>query len=175
MVGVGSVGTRCWVVLLLGREGGDPLFLQVKEAERSVLEPYLGSSVYTQQGRRVVEGQRMIQSASDIFLGWERVHGLEGVERDHYFRQLWDWKASADIDSMNPEMLGFYAEVCAATLAKAHARSGDAVTLAAYVGGGTALGEGMAGFSAAYADLNERDHAEAVARWTAGTPPEGSA
>ena len=168
VVGVGSVGTRCWVVLLLGREDGDPLFLQVKEAERSVLEPHLGLSAYTQQGRRVVEGQRIVQSASDIFLGWERVQMPDGVVRDHYFRQLWDWKASADIDSMDPVILGFYAEMCAATLAKAHARSGDAVTLAAYLGKGGALGEAMVDFAAAYADLNERDHADAVARWGLG-------
>jgi hypothetical protein len=167
VVGVGSVGTRCWVALLLGREDGDPLFLQVKEAERSVLEPYLGRSTYQHQGRRVVEGQRLVQSASDIFLGWERVRTPDGVERDHYFRQLWDWKVSADIDSMNPVVLGIYAEMCASILARAHARSGDAVALSAYLGSGAALGDAMTRFSVAYADLNERDHARAVEQWSA--------
>jgi hypothetical protein len=165
VVGVGSVGTRCWVALLLGREDGDPLFLQVKEAEESVLAPHLGRSAYQHQGRRVVEGQRMVQSGSDIFLGWERVQGLDGRTHDHYFRQLWDWKVSPDVDNMDPVMLGIYAEMCGLTLARAHARSGDAVSMAAYLGGGSALAEAMVGFSCAYADLNERDHAAAVAAW----------
>ena len=165
VVGVGSVGTRCWVALLLGRENGDPLFLQVKEAERSVLEPYLGRSVYDQQGRRVVEGQRMLQSASDIFLGWERVRMVDGTGRDHYFRQLWDWKVSADIDTMDPVLLTHYADLCAYTLARAHARSGDSVSISAYLGNGKVLGEAMTEFAALYADQNERDHAEAVRRW----------
>jgi len=170
VVGVGSVGTRCWVALLLGREDGDPLFLQVKEAERSVLEPHLGRSAYQHQGRRVVEGQRTVQAGSDIFLGWERIAAPDGATHDHYFRQLWDWKVSADIDSMDPVLLGIYSRICAVALARAHARSGDAVALSAYLGNGTALGEAMVGFSSTYADLNERDHAEAVARWRTAPP-----
>jgi uncharacterized protein (DUF2252 family) len=165
VVGVGSVGTRCWVALLLGREGGDPLFIQVKEAERSVLEPYLGRSVYEQQGRRVVEGQRMLQSASDIFLGWERVRTVDGTARDHYFRQLWDWKLSADIDTMDEVLLTHYADLCAYTLARAHARSGDSVAISGYLGSGKVLGEGMTEFAALYADQNEKDHADAIRRW----------
>lgn len=171
VVGVGSVGTRCWVALLLGREGGDPLFIQVKEAERSVLEPHLGRSVYDQQGRRVVEGQRMLQSASDIFLGWERLRLLDGSARDHYFRQLWDWKVSADVDTMDAELLTQYSSLCAYTLARAHARSGDSVAISAYLGNGKVLGEAMTEFSTLYADQNERDHTEAVARWFDGVVP----
>ncbi len=169
VVGVGSVGTRCWVALLLGREDGDPLFLQVKEAERSVLEPYLGRSPYQHQGRRVVEGQRTVQAGSDIFLGWERIATPDGATHDHYFRQLWDWKISADIDAMSPVVLGIYSQLCGVALARAHARSGDAVAIASYLGNGNTMGESMVGFSAAYADLNERDHAEAVARWSSAT------
>ena len=167
VVGVGSVGTRCWVALLLGREDGDPLFLQVKEAEASVLEPYLGRSAYQHQGRRVVEGQRTVQAGSDIFLGWERIATPDGATHDHYFRQLWDWKVSADIDAMSPVVLGIYSQLCGVTLARAHARSGDALAISSYLGNGNTLGEAMIGFSSAYADLNERDHAEAVARWSA--------
>jgi hypothetical protein len=166
VVGVGSVGTRCWVALLVGRDDGDPLFLQVKEAERSVLEPYLGRSAYQHQGRRVVEGQRTVQAGSDIFLGWERIATPDGATHDHYFRQLWDWKISADIDAMSPVVLGVYSQLCGVALARAHARSGDAVTISSYLGNGAVLGESMIGFSSAYADLNERDHAEAVARWS---------
>jgi hypothetical protein len=173
VVGVGSVGTRCWVALLLGREDGDPLFLQVKEAERSVLEPYLGRSAYQHQGRRVVEGQRTVQAGSDIFLGWERVATPDGATHDHYFRQLWDWKISADIDVMSPVVLGVYAQLCGVALARAHARSGDPVAISSYLGSGTAFGEAMVGFSATYADLNERDHAEAVARWSGETATTG--
>ena len=164
VVGVGSVGTRCWVALLVGREDGDPLFIQVKEAEPSVLERHLGQSVYPENGRRVVEGQRMMQSASDIFLGWDRVDGVDGRTHDYYFRQLWDWKASADIDTMSPTLLRLYAKLCGNTLARAHARSGDAVAISAYLGGGNALGQAMAQFSHAYADQNDADHAAFAAR-----------
>jgi len=165
VVGVGSVGTRCWVALLLGRDDRDPLFLQVKEAQRSVLEPYLERSVYDHQGRRVVEGQRLVQATSDIFLGWERVVGPDGVPRDHYFRQLWDWKVSADVDAMDPPMMDAYAQLCGRVLARAHARTGDGIAISAYLGSGKVLAETMGAFAAAYADQNERDHAEAVARW----------
>ena len=155
------------MALLVGREDGDPLFIQVKEAESSVLERYLGKSVYPEKGRRVVEGQRMMQSASDIFLGWERVIGLDGRTHDYYFRQLWDWKASADIDTMSPTLLRLYAKICGNTLARAHARSGDSLAISAYLGGGNALGQAMAEFSNAYADQNERDHAAFAAQLAA--------
>jgi uncharacterized protein (DUF2252 family) len=167
VVGVGSVGTRCWVILLVGRDDEDPLFLQVKEAEASVLEPHLGRSRYGHHGRRVVEGQRLIQSGSDIFLGWERLPGVDGRDHDYYFRQLWDWKASADIDAMSPTTLSIYAEICGYTLARAHARSGDASAIAAYLGSGQSMARAMAAFSSAYADQNEKDHAAFTAQWEA--------
>ena len=134
VVGVGSVGTRGWIVLLLGRDETDPLFLQVKEAEASVLEPYLGKSAFDNHGQRVVDGQRLMQAASDIFLGWIRIEGLDGMSRDFYVRQLWDWKGSADVETMSPQAMTVYAELCGWTLARAHARSGDAVAIAAYLG-----------------------------------------
>ncbi|MCD9624042.1 DUF2252 domain-containing protein [Rhabdothermincola salaria] len=163
VVGVGSVGTRCWVALLMGKDDDDPLFLQVKEAEASVLEPHLRPSGFAQHGQRVVEGQRLMQATSDIFLGWERLHGVDGRDHDYYFRQLWDWKASADVDGMDPALLARYAQMCGYTLARAHARSGDAVALSAYLGGGKALGEAMVRFASVYADQNERDHEAFVA------------
>ncbi len=126
VVGVGSVGTRAWIVLMLGNDDNDPLFLQIKEAERSVLEPYLGTSAFANHGQRVVEGQRLMQAASDIMLGWLRMKGLDGVERDFYIRQLWDGKGSALVDAMDPRTMAVYAEACGWTLARAHARSGDA-------------------------------------------------
>jgi uncharacterized protein (DUF2252 family) len=166
VVGVGSVGTRAWIVLMLGRDGDDPLFLQAKEAQPSVLEPYLGKSQFTNSGQRVVEGQRLMQAASDIMLGWIRTVGLDGVERDFYIRQLWDAKGSAIIEAMSPSVLTWYAKVCGWTLAKAHARSGDAVAIAAYLGGSSAFDRALSSFSEAYADQNERDYTalqEAVA------------
>ena len=166
VVGVGSVGTRAWIVLMLGRDGDDPLFLQAKEAQPSVLEPYLGKSQFANSGQRVVEGQRLMQAASDIMLGWIRTVGLDGVERDFYIRQLWDAKGSAVIETMSPSVLTWYANVCGWTLAKAHARSGDAVAIAAYLGGSGAFDRAIWSFSEAYADQNERDYSalkEAVA------------
>ncbi len=163
VVGVGSVGTRCWVALLIGKDDQDPLFLQVKEAEASVMEPFLGKSGFAQHGQRVVEGQRLTQSASDIFLGWERTRGLDDLSHDYYFRQLWDWKASADVATMPPEMLKVYAQLCGYALARAHARTGDAVAISGYLGQGKVLGAAMARFASAYADQNERDHATLVA------------
>jgi uncharacterized protein (DUF2252 family) len=157
VVGVGSVGTRAWIMLLLGRDGGDPLFLQFKEAQRSVLEPFLGKSQFTQHGQRVVEGQRLMQSASDILLGWERIAGLDGIVRDFYIRQLWDAKGSAMVETMDPSTLELYGEICAWTLARAHARSGDAVAIASYLGKGDTFDRALAAFSEAYADQNERD------------------
>jgi len=159
VVGVGSVGTRAWVVLLLGRDADDPLFLQAKEAQASVLEPFLGKSEFANHGQRVVEGQRMMQAASDIMLGWDRIVGLDGVERDFYVRQLWDWKASAEIELMDVQRLGVYAQMCGWTLARAHARSGDAIAVGSYLGSGAAFDEALATFAELYADQNERDFA----------------
>jgi uncharacterized protein (DUF2252 family) len=158
VVGVGSVGTRAWVVLLLGRDSDDPLFLQAKEAERSVLEPFLAKSQFDQQGRRVVEGQRLMQAASDIFLGWLRTSDIDGESRDFYVRQLWDWKGSADIATMRPSDMATYARLCAWTLARAHARSGDAIAIAAYLGSGDVFDRAITEFSESYADQNERDY-----------------
>jgi uncharacterized protein (DUF2252 family) len=157
VVGVGSVGTRVWIVLLLGRDDDDPLFLQVKEAEPSVLEPHLGRSEFANSGQRVVEGQRLMQSASDIFLGWYRNPGaLDGTPRDFYVRQLWDWKGSIDLEREPPG--AGYAEMCAWTLARAHARSGDRIGIAAYLGRGDVFDRAVQAFAEAYADQNERDH-----------------
>src|SRR3954454_25286263 len=136
VVGVGSVGTRAWIVLMLGRDDGDPLFLQLKEAEASVLEPHLGKSEHANHGQRVVEGQRLMQSASDVMLGWLRTSGVDGVQRDFYIRQLWDGKGSALVEAMDPTALATYAHVCGWTLAHAHARSGDAAAIAGYLGSG---------------------------------------
>jgi uncharacterized protein (DUF2252 family) len=158
VVGVGSVGTRCWIALMLGRDDADPLFLQVKEAEQSVLEAHAGKSGYANHGQRVVEGQRLLQAASDIMLGWIRTVGLDGVERDFYLRQLWDGKFSADIDAMSPSQLDIYARLCGWTLARGHARSGDRIAIGAYLGSNDAFDRAMVGFSEAYADQNERDY-----------------
>jgi uncharacterized protein (DUF2252 family) len=162
VVGVGSVGTRCWIVLMLGRDEGDPLFIQIKEAQASVLEPYLGKSRFDNHGQRVVEGQRLMQASSDIFLGWIRLTGLDGHPRDYYCRQLWDWKVSVDLEAVVPRGLVLYAQALGWTLARAHARSGDRVAIAEYLGKGTAFDEAVADFASAYADVNERDH-EALA------------
>ena len=158
VVGVGSVGTRAWVVLLLGRDGEDPLFLQAKEAQPSVLEPYLGKSQFTSHGQRVVEGQRLVQAASDIMLGWLSSVGLDGVKRDFYVRQLWDAKGSALVEVMEPIALEIYARVCGSSLAKAHARSGDAVAIASYLGTSRVFDKALAEFAESYADQNERDY-----------------
>ncbi len=163
VVGVGSVGTRAWILLLLGRDGHDPLLLQAKEAQASVLERFVGRSAYRNSGQRVVAGQRLMQATSDIFLGWERTTGLDGRERDFYVRQLRDWKGSADVDSMKASAMTLYARICGATLARAHARSGDRIALAAYLGDGDSFDRAVASFASAYADQNERDH-QAVSR-----------
>ncbi|HUK72216.1 MAG TPA: DUF2252 domain-containing protein [Streptosporangiaceae bacterium] len=164
VVGVGSVGTRCWIVLMLGRDESDPLFLQVKEAERSVLSAFVGASKYANQGQRVVAGQRLMQASSDIFLGWQRTErGLDGKTRDFYIRQLRDWKFSIEIDSMIPNGLRLYGELCGWTLARAHARSGDRIAIASYLGGSDVFDRAIAEFSTAYADQNERDHAALAA------------
>jgi uncharacterized protein (DUF2252 family) len=174
VVGVGSVGTRCWIALFLGRDANDPLFLQIKEAEASVLEPHAGRSGFANHGQRVVEGQRLLQASSDILLGWVRTTGLDGQDRDFYLRQLWDWKMSADIDTMAPQVLGIYAQLCGWTLARAHARSGDRVAIAAYLGSNDTFDRAIADFSRDYADQNERDYA-AVASELQGAPaPSGA-
>jgi uncharacterized protein (DUF2252 family) len=157
VVGVGSVGTRAWVVLMLGDDSGDPLFLQLKEAQDSVLEPYLGKSVHANHGQRVVEGQRLMQAASDIMLGWFRTDGLDGVQRDFYIRQLWDGKGSALVEAMEPTVMAVYARFCGWTLARAHARSGDAAAIAGYLGSGDSFDRAMASFAEIYADQNDAD------------------
>jgi len=159
VVGVGSVGTRAWIVLFLGRDGGDPLFLQAKEASQSVLAPYVGKSSYDNQGQRVVEGQRLMQAASDIFLGWDRLEGIDGVKRDYYVRQLRDWKGSWAPETMSPEAMSLFGQLCGWTLARAHARSGDRIAIGAYLGSGDTFDRAIESFALAYAKQNERDHA----------------
>jgi uncharacterized protein (DUF2252 family) len=168
VVGVGSVGTRAWVVLLTGADDDDPLFLQAKEAEASVLEPYAGASEYSNHGQRVVEGQRLMQAASDIFLGWCSATGIDGRQRDFYVRQLWDWKRSADIELLSPTGLEVYARMCGQTLARAHARSGDRVAIASYLGSGDSFDEAIADFSEDYAEQNLLDHEALVAAIDSG-------
>ena len=158
VVGVGSVGTRAWIVLMLGRDDNDPLFLQLKEAQASVLEPFLGKSTYAQHGQRVVEGQRLTQAASDIMLGWIKTDDADGVSRHFYMRQLWDGKGSAIVESMDPKAMTLYAQLCGWSLAKAHARSGDAIAIGSYLGGGESFDRALASFAEAYADQNERDY-----------------
>jgi uncharacterized protein (DUF2252 family) len=167
VVGVGSVGTRAWVVLMTGADD-DPLFLQAKEAEASVLEPYAGASRFDNHGQRVVEGQRLLQAASDIFLGWCPALGFDGQQRDFYVRQLWDWKRSVEIERLTPHGLELYARMCGWTLARAHARSGDRVAIAAYLGAGDAFDKAIAEFSESYAEQSERDHAALVEAIDAG-------
>lgn len=171
VVGVGSVGTRCWIFLLLGRDGRDPLFLQAKEADTSVLAEHVGASRYRNQGERVVSGQRLMQAASDIFLGWQRVDGIDGKQRDFYVRQLRDWKGIAMPEMMSPRQLAAFGDVCGMTLARAHARSGDRVAIAAYLGRGEAFDRALVAFAEAYADQNERDHQALVDAVRAGRLP----
>ncbi|WP_437985531.1 DUF2252 domain-containing protein [Sorangium sp. So ce117] len=158
VVGVGSVGARAWIILLFGRDEEDPLFLQAKEAQASVLERFLGKSAYPNSGQRVVAGQRLMQAASDIFLGWQRVKGADGIERDFYVRQLRDWKFSVDIAALDRVLLTTYGGLCGWTLARAHARSGDRIAIAAYLGKADTFDKAIAAFSIAYADQTERDH-----------------
>jgi uncharacterized protein (DUF2252 family) len=168
VVGVGSVGTRCWVALLIGRDTDDPLLLQIKEAVPSVHAEFVGRSRHTNQGQRVVTGQRLMQQASDIFLGWQRTAGVDGVERDFYLRQLRDWKGSIEVEELRPEGLAIYGELCAWCLARAHARSGDRIAIAGYLGSSSAFEEGVADFAAAYADVNEGDHRQLTEAAAAG-------
>jgi uncharacterized protein (DUF2252 family) len=158
VVGVGSVGTRAWIVLMIGRDDEDPLFLQFKEADASVLEPYAGESRYENHGERVVKGQRLMQATGDIFLGWLPAVGMDGRPRDFYGRQLWDWKRSAHLEEMDAEGYELYAQACGWTLARAHARSGDRVAIAAYLGSGDVFDRAIAEFAERYADQAERDH-----------------
>jgi uncharacterized protein (DUF2252 family) len=161
VVGVGSVGTRAWIALMIGRDRSDPLFLQLKEAEASVLEPFLGPSEFSNHGQRVVTGQRLMQATSDIFLGWLHVEaGLDGKPRDFYARQLKDWKASAEIEQMVPKAMVMYGKLCGWTLARAHARSGDRIAIASYLGGSDVFDRAIVEFSKAYAEQNERDYNE---------------
>ena len=169
VVGVGSVGTRAWIVLLLGNDNSDPLFLQLKEAQASVLEPYLGKSDHANHGQRVVEGQRLMQSASDIMLGWFRTDGIDGVQRDFYIRQLWDGKGSAIVEAMDPAALTMYGQICGWTLARAHSRSGDPTAVASYLGSGDSFDRATATFAETYADQNEADYAALRDAVDAGT------
>jgi uncharacterized protein (DUF2252 family) len=160
--GVGSVGTRAWIFLMLGRDSQDPLFLQFKEAQPSVLERFLHKSRYRNHGQRVVSGQRLMQASSDIFLGWQRVLFPDGVKRDFYARQLKDWKGSFAVEGARASGMRIYARACSWTLARAHARSGDRIAIAAYLGAGDPFDRAIHAFSEAYADQNERDHAALV-------------
>jgi uncharacterized protein (DUF2252 family) len=172
VVGVGSVGTRAWIALYLGRDGQDPLFLQVKEAAPSVLEEFLGASEFKNHGERVVVGQRLMQATSDIFLGWLHVDaGLDGKPRDFYGRQLKDWKGSAEIEQMVPKGMAKYGELCGWTLARAHARSGDRIAIAAYLGNGNSFDRAILEFSRAYADQNDRDYQQLAAAVKSGRIP----
>ena len=167
-MGVGSVGTRAWVCSWRPATS-EPLFLQAKEAQASVLADYCGQSEYANQGERVVAGQHLMQATSDIFLGWHRATGLDGAQRDFYFRQLRDWKFSIDVEQMVPRGMAVYAELCGWTLARAHARSGDRIAIAAYLGKSDAFDLAVADFAETYADLNEADHAALARTLAAGT------
>ncbi len=158
VVGVGSVGTRCWIVMLEGRRPEDVLFLQAKEAEASVLERFTKKSAYSNHGSRVVAGQRLMQASSDIFLGWQRSDGIDGVSRDYYVRQLQDWKGSVDIENAIPAGMAAYGAMCANALARAHARSGDRIAIASYLGNNPSFEKALTRFAERYADQNERDY-----------------
>jgi uncharacterized protein (DUF2252 family) len=168
VVGVGSVGTRAWVVLMIGRDEHDPLMLQLKEAKRSVLEPFAGRSGFANKGQRVVEGQRAMQSASDPLLGWYKLRALDGRVHDFYVRQLWDGKASIDVGHLDAAGLAAYAATCGWTLARAHARTGHRISIATYLGDDDAFDDALADFASTYADLNEHDHARLVAAIESG-------
>ena len=168
VVGVGSVGTRCWIMLLRGRDDNDPLFLQVKEAESSVLKPHVPPAMRSRynpknEGERVVSGQRLMQAASDIFLGWEKVVGIDGTQRDFYIRQLRDMKGSVAVEGLDPDAMTVYGQLCGWTLARAHARSGDPIAISAYLGEDDTFPKAIAAFAELYADQTERDHAAFLA------------
>jgi uncharacterized protein (DUF2252 family) len=166
VVGVGSVGMRCFIVLLTGRDPADRLYLQVKEAVPSVLSEFVGASPYPSQGERVVAGQRLMQAASDVFLGWQRTRS--GPARDYYVRQLRDWKFSLMAEDMEPAAMHAYAQLCGQTLARAHARSGDRIAIGAYLGSSDVFDRAVADFAAAYADQTDRDHASLAAAVSSG-------
>jgi uncharacterized protein (DUF2252 family) len=175
VVGVGSVGTRAWVVLLLGRDDSDPLLMQVKEAEPSVMEHYLGACRYANAAERVVQGERLMQASSDILLGWLRCAGPDGHEGDYYVRQLRDWKASVTLESMTPQLLADYGQSCAHVLARAHARTGDRIAIAGYLGSGDVADIAFTRFAEAYARQNDRDYEalrEAVASGRVAAEPD---
>jgi hypothetical protein len=159
VAGVGSVGTRAWVLLMDGADGTEPLFLQAKEAQTSALAAWCGRSQDRGQGQRVVAGQHLMQAGSDIFPGWTHAAGADGVDRDYYLRQLKDWKLPVPVEPALPSGLAVYARLCGWTLARAHARSGDRIALAAYPGGSATFDQAIADFADTYADQNERDHA----------------
>ncbi len=159
VVGVGSVGTRAWVLLMVGRDDDDPLLLQFKEAQASVLEEFLGVSEFVTHGERIVAGQHLMQAASDILLGWHRGVGIDGVERDFFVRQLWDAKGSVDLETIDASAMKIYGSLCGWTLARAHARSGDPAAIAGYLGKSDAFDHAMVDFAHRYADQNERDYA----------------
>jgi uncharacterized protein (DUF2252 family) len=163
VVGVGSVGTRCWILLMEGRDHADPLFLQAKEAQPSVLERFLGPSQYPNHGQRIVAGQHLMQAATDIFLGWQRVRDIDGQTRDYYIRQFHDWKGSVQVDTLRVPGATLYARLCAAALARAHARWGDRIAVASYLGKGDSFDRAIADFAVSYADRNEQDY-EALVR-----------
>jgi hypothetical protein len=171
VVGVGSVGTRAAIFLFVGRDGKDPLVLQAKEAQASVLEPYVGASEFDNHGERVVRGQRISHAASDIFLSWQRSLALDGEEHDFYVRQLWDWKASIDLASMRAAGLLAYVRACGWSLARSHARSGDRLAIAAYLGSGPSFDNAITAFANAYADQNELDHQRLVEAVSSGELP----
>jgi hypothetical protein len=168
VVGVGSVGTRCYILLLLGRDQNDPLFLQVKEAQASVLERFAGKSTYPHHGERIVAGQRLMQAATDIFLGWQRIKGIDGVTRDYYVRQFHDWKGGANVDNLRAPGATLYARLCGATLARAHARWGDRIAIASYLGKSDTFDRAIADFCVAYGDQNERDYETFAAAVSSG-------
>jgi uncharacterized protein (DUF2252 family) len=163
VVGVGSVGTRCWIILMEGRDLNDPLFLQAKEAQASVLERFVGKSEFTNHGQRVVAGQHLMQAVTDIFLGWSRFTDRADQTRDYYLRQFQDWKGSVDVDRLSVPGATLYARVCGEALARAHARWGDRIAIASYLGGGDVFDKAIVDFSSAYADQNEQDY-EALAK-----------
>lgn len=168
VVGVGSVGTRAWIMVLAGRDETDSLVLQIKEAQPSVLERFVGGSGFGHHGQRVVEGQRLMQASSDTMLGWARSKGIDGIERDFYVRQLWDWKTSPDLDKIDLESLMATAQMCGWTLARAHARSGNRVAIAAYLGASDIFDKAVADFACAYAEQNQTDYDEFKAALEAG-------
>jgi uncharacterized protein (DUF2252 family) len=171
VVGVGSVGNRCWMLLFIGRDAGDPLFLQAKEAGESVLEKYVGKSEFSHHGERVVAGQRTMQASGDIFLGAHRVHGLDDQDRDFYIRQLRDWKGSVETEGMLPSGMEVYASLCGWTLARAHARSGDRIAIGAYLGSSDRFEQALAEFAETYADVNDQDFASMQKAVTSGRVP----